>query len=136
MLFSYRSQVSSEDLAGRPRIWRRSSIQRELLIVQTTLSVLLITGAGMFAQSYRKMAGENHESRLADVLIVSFDDGPGSVRDQDQLLTDAVDRLRKVAGVRVDDSVCGPAIWRSHTQAAHQRARSRRAASRRRRRRP
>ena len=53
----------------------------------------------MFAQSYRKMAGENHESRLADVLIVTFDDGPGSVRDQDQLLTDAVDRLRKVAGV-------------------------------------
>jgi len=92
--------VSSEDLAGRPRIWRRSNIQRELLIVQTTLSVLLITGAGMFAQSYRKMAGENHESRLADVLIVSFDDGPGSVPDQDQLLTDAVDRLRKVAGVR------------------------------------
>ncbi len=94
------AEVSSEDLAGRPRIWRRSSIQRELLIVQTTLSVLLITGAGMFAQSYRKMAGENHESRLTDVLIVSFDDGPGSVRDQDQLLTDAVDRLRKVAGVR------------------------------------
>ncbi len=92
--------VNSEDLAGRPRIWRRSNIQRELLIVQTTLSVLLITGAGMFAQSYRKMAGENHESRLADVLIVSFDDGPGSVRDQDQLLTDALDRLRKVAGVR------------------------------------
>ena len=92
--------VSSEDLAGRPRIWRRSNVQRELLIVQTTLSVLLITGAGMFAQSYRKMAGENHESRLTDVLIVSFDDGPGSVRDQDQLLTDAVDRLRKVAGVR------------------------------------
>ena len=93
------AKVSSEDLAGRPRIWRRSSIQRELLIVQTTLSVLLITGAGMFAQSYRRMAGENHEARLADVLIVTFDDGPGSVRDQDQLLTDAVGRLRKVAGV-------------------------------------
>ena len=92
-------EVRSEDLAGRPRIWRRSSIQRELLIVQTTLSVLLITGAGMFAQSYRKMASEDHESRLADVLIVTFDDGPGSVRDQDHLLTDAVDRLRKVAGV-------------------------------------
>ena len=93
------AEVSSVDLAGRPRIWRRSNIQRELLIVQTTLSVLLITGAGMFAQSYRKMAGEDHGSRLTDVLIVSFDDGPGSVRDQDQLLTDALDRVRKVAGV-------------------------------------
>jgi putative ABC transport system permease protein len=91
--------VSSEDLAGRPRIWRRSSIQRELLIVQTTLSVVLITGAGMFAQSYRKMAGDDHRSQLVDVLLVTFDDGPGSVRDQDQLLTDAIDRLRKVAGV-------------------------------------
>ena len=87
MLFSYRGAVSSEDLACCSRIWRRSSIQRELLIVQTTLSVLLITGAGMFAQSYRKMAGDNHESQLVDVLIVTFDDGPGSVRDQDQVLT-------------------------------------------------
>jgi putative ABC transport system permease protein len=93
-------EVNSEDLAGRPRIWRRSSIQRELLIVQTMLSVLLITGAGMFAQSYRRMAGEDHASRLTDVLIVSFEDGPGSVHDQDQLLTDALDRLQIVAGVR------------------------------------
>jgi putative ABC transport system permease protein len=93
------AEVNSGDLAGRPRIWRRSSIQRELLIVQTTLSVLLITGAGMFAQSYQKLVGENHESRLTGVLIVSFDDGPGSVRDQDQVLTDALDRLRTVGGV-------------------------------------
>ncbi len=92
-------EITSEDLAGRRRLWRRSTVQQELLIVQTTLAVLLITGAGMFAQSYLVMAGQNHDSRLAGVLIVSFDDGPGSVRDQDQLLTAAVDRVRKVAGV-------------------------------------
>ena len=80
-------EITSEDLAGRRRLWRRSTVQHELLIFQTTLAVLMITGAGMFAQSYLMMAGKNHDSRLADVLIVSFDDGPGSRPDQDQLLT-------------------------------------------------
>jgi hypothetical protein len=93
------AEITSEDLAGRRRVWRRSTVQQELLIVQTTLAVLLITGAGMFAQSYLIMAGANHDSQLADVLVVTFDDGPGSVRDQDQLLTTAVDRVRKIAGV-------------------------------------
>ena len=92
-------EITSEDLAGRRRLWRRSTVQHELLIVQTTLAVLLITGAGMFAQSYLMMAGQNHDSRLADVLIVSFDDGPGSRSDQDQLLTNALDRVRKMPGV-------------------------------------
>jgi predicted permease len=92
-------EITSEDLAGRRRLWRRSAVQHELLIVQTTLAVLLITGAGMFAQSYLIMAGQNHDSRLADVLIVSFDDGPGSRPDQDQLLTNALDRVLKMPGV-------------------------------------
>jgi predicted permease len=93
------AQVSTEDLAGRRRFWRRSTIQRELLIVQSTLAVLLITGAGMFARSYDRMASERHESRLGDVLLVTFDDGPGWVRDQDQLLAAAVDRLRRIPAV-------------------------------------
>ena len=93
------AQVSTEDLAGRRRFWRRSTLQRELLIVQSTLAVLLMTGAGMFAQSYLRMADERHESQLDDVFVVTFDDGPGAVRDQDQLLAAAVDRLRKIPGV-------------------------------------
>ena len=52
----------------------------------------------MFAQSYLIMAGKNHDSRLADVLTVSFDDGPGSRPDQDQLLTSALDRHPEDAG--------------------------------------
>jgi len=93
------AQVSAEDLAGRRRLWRRSTIQRELLIVQSTLAVVLMTGAGMFAQSYLRTLSERHESRLSDVLMVTFDDGPGAVRDQDQLLAAALDRVRKVQGV-------------------------------------
>lgn len=93
------AQVTAEDLAGRRRLWRRSTIQRELLIVQSTLAVVLMTGAGMFAQSYLRTLSERHESRLDDVLMVTFDDGPGLVRDQDHLLAAAVDRVRKVQGV-------------------------------------
>jgi predicted permease len=93
------AQVTAEDLAGRRRLWRRSTIRRELLIVQSTLAVLLLTGAGMFARSYVRIASERHESRLTDVFVVTFDDGPGSVRGQDQLLASSVDRLRKIPGV-------------------------------------
>lgn len=92
-------EITSEDLAGRRRLWRRSTVQQELLIVQTTLAVLLLTGAGMFAQSYLIMAGQNHDAQLADVMVASFDDGPGTVRDQDQLLANALDRVRKLPGV-------------------------------------
>jgi predicted permease len=92
-------QITSEDLAGRRRLWRRSTVQQQLLVLQTTLAVLLITGAGMFAQSYLIMAGKNHDSRLSDVLVVSFDDGPGSRHDQDQTLTNALDRVRLMPGV-------------------------------------
>lgn len=91
--------ITSEDLAGRRRLWRRGTVQQELLIVQTTLAVLLITGAGMFAQSYLIMAGKNHDSQLTAVLVVSFDDGPGARPDQDQLLTTALDRVRKLPDV-------------------------------------
>jgi len=93
------AQVNSEDLVGRRGAWRRSGIQRELLIAQATLAVLLITGSGMFAQSYIRMASERHESQLNDVLIVTFEDGPAPVRDQNQLLTAALDRLRTMTGV-------------------------------------
>jgi hypothetical protein len=93
------SEVNPEDLNGRRRVWRRSGVQRELLTLQTTLTVMLVTGAGMFAQSYYAMAAENHNARLEHVLVVSFPNGTGPVRDQDQLLNAAVERLRKMPGV-------------------------------------
>ncbi|HYE86190.1 MAG TPA: FtsX-like permease family protein [Vicinamibacterales bacterium] len=93
------THVTSEELGGRRRLWRRSTIQRELLIVQSTIAVVLMIGAGMFAQSYIRTASERHESRLDDVFVVTFDDGAGSVPNQDQLLASAVDRVRTIPGV-------------------------------------
>jgi predicted permease len=91
--------VTSEDLAGRRRIWRRSMAQHQLLVVQATLAVLLITGAGMFAQSYARLVADEYDARLERVLTVSFDDGPGSVREQDQLFAAAAERVRRVPGI-------------------------------------
>jgi predicted permease len=94
-------QVAAADLLGARRSWRRTAAQRELLIVQTTLAVLLMTGSGMFAQNYYRMATAGRDARLENVLVASFEHGPTSVlpSDQDDLLTSAVDRVRMLPGV-------------------------------------
>jgi hypothetical protein len=92
-------EVNVEDLNERRRVWRRSGVQRELLTLQTTLAVILVTGGGMFAQSYYVMAAQNHNARLDDVLVVAFPNGTGPVRDQDPLMNAAVERLRELPGV-------------------------------------
>ena len=92
-------QVRAADLLGTRRIWRRATAQKELLIVQATLAVLLITGAGLFGRTYFELASQDPDARLDDVLVVFFDDGPGSVPNQDHLLATAVDRVRALPGV-------------------------------------
>ena len=95
------TQVSAADLVGARRTWRRSAAQHELLIVQMTLAVVLLTGAGMFIQTYYRMPFRHQDARLDDVLVVSPARGPGSLSpsDQDDVLTSAVERVRMLPGV-------------------------------------
>jgi len=95
------AQVSAADLLGARSMWRRSAVQKELLIVQTTLAVLLITGAGMFGQHYFSAAANDQYARLDDVVVAEFERGPRSMTEsaQDDLLTSAVDRVRLLPGV-------------------------------------
>ena len=95
------ARVSAADLLGRRRSWRRGALQTELLSVQTTLAVVLITGAGMFGQHYFRMAASDQYARLDDVVVVELERGPRSLTEaeQDDLLTSAVDRVRALPGV-------------------------------------
>ena len=93
------ARVSASDLVGARHMWRRATAQKELLIGQVTLAVLLITGAGIFGRSYYALASQDLGARLDDVFVVSFEPGLGSVPDQDRLLAAAVDRVRGLPGV-------------------------------------
>jgi putative ABC transport system permease protein len=100
-ILQFPAHVSGADLLGARRHWRRSAVQHELMIVQTTLAVLLITAAGMFGQKYFGAVTSDQYARLADVVVAEFARGPRSMRaaEQDDLMTSAVERVRALPGV-------------------------------------
>jgi putative ABC transport system permease protein len=95
------AQVTAADLGGRRRAWRRGALRNELLILQTTLAVLLISGAGMLGQKYFSTVANDQYARLDDVVVAGFERGPRSTSEaeQDDLLASAVDRVRVLPGV-------------------------------------
>lgn len=74
-------------------------VHRTLLLVQTVLSVVLLTGTGLFARSLHTLASQDLGLRVDGVMIVDFEPQPGEVSGQAALFTAAVDRLRRAPGV-------------------------------------
>ncbi len=95
------AHVSAENLSAPRHTWRRGAVQRELLIVQTTLAALLITAAGMFGEKYFTTVASDQYARLDDVVVAEFERGPRTMSpsEQEDLLTSAVDRVRALPGV-------------------------------------
>src|SRR5262249_42567317 len=77
---------------------RRTRTLTGLLLVQTTLSVLLIAGAAMFASSFYKLAAQDFGMQMKGVVIAEFELGAGTPG-QGQLLSDALDAVRALPGV-------------------------------------
>jgi predicted permease len=93
-----RDALRTEDLsAGRSRSRRHA--HTVLLLVQTTLSVVLLAGAGLFGRSLYNLVSQDFGMRMDDVLLVEFDRGPGAERGQ--LLASAVERIRALPGVEL-----------------------------------
>jgi putative ABC transport system permease protein len=97
-------QLPGQVGASRRAMWRRGgrgARRRELLIVQTTLAVLLLTAAGMIGQKYFGAIVSDQYARLDDVIVAEFGPGPRSmaVSEQEDLFISAVDRVRAVPGV-------------------------------------
>ncbi len=64
------------DLSGAGSDARRSRAYPMLLLVQTTLSVVLLAGAGMFGRSLYNLMAQDFGMRLSDVVLVGFEQGP------------------------------------------------------------
>jgi putative ABC transport system permease protein len=94
------------DLAGsstRPRRIARSG--QALLLVQTTLSVVLLAGTGLFGRSLYNLMSQEFGMRTGDVLLVEFDRGPGAARELEQLYSSALERIRALPGVEIATTV-------------------------------
>jgi len=87
------------DLSGAGSDAHRSRAYPMLLLVQTTLSVVLIAGAGMFARSLYNLMAQDFGMRLSDVVLVGFEQGPGLVAGQDEIFRSALERVRSMPGV-------------------------------------
>ena len=83
--------------AGRNRTRRRS--HAALLLVQTTVSVVLLAGAGLLGRSLYNLVSQDFGMRMDGVLLVEFDRGPGT--DPGQLLTSALEGIKALPGVEV-----------------------------------
>jgi predicted permease len=81
---------------GRPR----RAAYTTLLIVQTSLSVALLAGAGVFGRSLYNLATQDFGMRMRGVALVEFTPGPGNPRALGQILNDAVDQVRGLPGVQ------------------------------------
>ena len=88
----------SEDFRGESTVKNRR-LQTVLLLVQTTASVLLLTGAGMIGRSLWNLISQDFGIRTANVMVVDFERGPGAIAGQDDIFNAALGRVRALPGV-------------------------------------
>ena len=87
------------NLALLTRTRPRLRLHVVLLVVQTTLSVLLLAGAGLFGRSFYTLASQDFGMRMQNVLLAQFEPGAAGIARQDDLFRAALDRVRALPGV-------------------------------------
>jgi predicted permease len=78
---------------------RTPSAHRPFLVLQTTLSVVLLAGAGLLGRSLWNLASQDFGFRMADVWLVELDQGSRDLTDPDTFYRTALDRVRALPGV-------------------------------------
>jgi predicted permease len=97
-VWQVRAHVSAAGVAGTARRSGRTKTMTALLLVQTTLSMVLLAGAGVFGESLYKLAAQDFGMRMEGVAVVEFEQGP-TVENKNHVLGDALDRVRALPGV-------------------------------------
>jgi predicted permease len=79
----------------------RAKSMTALLLVQTALSVLLLSGAAVFGRSLYNLLAQDLGLNMKDVVLVEFEPGPEAARAGGALFTDALDQIRGMPGVEL-----------------------------------
>jgi predicted permease len=80
---------------------RRARTITGLLLVQTMLSVLLLSGAAMFGNSFYKLAAQDFGMKMDGVVLVEFEPGPGGLAGEAELFSNAIEQVRAMPGVQM-----------------------------------
>ena len=88
--------VSHATLAGG----RRTKTMTAMLLVQMTLSVMLLAGAAMFGGSLYRLLAQDFGMDMSNVLLINMRMGP-SPRNESRLFLDGLDRVRSLPGVEM-----------------------------------
>lgn len=101
---AFAAGVASLPVGSRPgELVRQSApralVQKGLLVVQASLSVLLLVGAGLFGRSLYTLLDQDFGFTTDRVLLVDFELGPSSLPEQDELYSAALERIRATPGV-------------------------------------
>lgn len=94
------------DLAGAaPGGTRRTGTMTALLLVQTTMSVTLLAGAGLFGSSLYRLWAQDFGMRMDNVLVADFELGPERIDGQDQIFRRALEEVRRMPGVELATTI-------------------------------
>ena len=95
-------EAAAQDIAAAGRGGpRRRKALTALLLVQTTLSVMLLAGAAMFGTSFYRLAAQDFGMRMEGVVVAEFELGPGSPPGSGRLFAEAIDQVRALPHVQL-----------------------------------
>src|SRR5262249_26385276 len=97
-VWQVRANVRAAGVTGNARRSGRGRTMTALLLVQTTLSMVLLAGAAMFGQSLYKLAGQDFGMKMEGVLVVQFEPGP-MPKNRGDVFTASLDQIRALPGV-------------------------------------
>lgn len=80
---------------------RRTKTMTGLLLLQMTLSVMLLAGAGMFGGSLYRLSSQDFGMEMSKVLLINTRVGPGGPAGLGSLYFDALDRIRQLPDVEM-----------------------------------
>ena len=80
---------------------RRTRTLTALLVVQMTLSVMLLAGAGMFGGSLYRLLSQDFGMEMSNVLLINARNGPGGIQAGARMYLDALERIRELPDVEM-----------------------------------
>ena len=94
-----RASDNADSSAGRARLFSRRNL---LVVAQVSLSLALLTAAGLFLRSSARMAGADPGFRMENRVVAEFDAGLGGYNETRgrQVYTALLDRLKAMPGVQ------------------------------------
>ena len=85
--------------AGSPAAGPRRRSMTPLLLIQTTLAVILLAGAGLFGSSLHRLRAQDFGMDLDRVVVVDFEQTSADLVGQDAFFTEALARVSALPGI-------------------------------------